>query len=458
MTFDTYYPDNPWSGISTNQREWYDPALRDIYYSQALYNRFVTTQFDVNGMPENPSMTITSLMLPHGNFDPINFRALWMNSSRIDTFARTIAFQRYAAKMAMHKHDRAITYWQQDRVGGLINILNRGLGHMMTNIMDALARNAFLDNAFSLYGGASASEVDFSDISAYTGKTLTTRLIDDIHLGMAERNVPYASGFNGVQNNIICITSPGVVADLQYEASAGGNANAWIDVMKYADPSRIIRGEVGTYHHVRFVRTPRAILYNCGPVDAQTTLAAAANAGDGAPDPSTTNVLGVKKMGQPSGVTNYITVADETGFAAGDYISIHTDRTNDFGVTDGADYRDGTKQEFRIVSIDAPNNRLVLDKPLMTDFATDLGSGVYGYVTKGKHIHTAIFIGGTDGVVMGVNQPPRVYSPPPVDDFNSIFRFSFDMNVGYQVFEPEVFEVWFGAGSTRPSVGPAIRA
>ena len=103
-TFDAAYPDHPWSGFDTNQRPWYDPMLRDYYYSQAIFNRFTTIQFDTRGLPDANSMTVTNLILPHGNFDPIATRQLWINSSRVDTSARTISLQRYGAKFAYHKH------------------------------------------------------------------------------------------------------------------------------------------------------------------------------------------------------------------------------------------------------------------------------------------------------------------------------------------------------------------
>ena len=105
MPIETLYPDNPWAAMETNQREFYDPVLRDTYYNDAIYNRLVTTQFDTHGLPDADSMTITNLMLPHGNFNPIDMRGMWMKSSRIDTFSRTVGIARYGAKMSLHKHD-----------------------------------------------------------------------------------------------------------------------------------------------------------------------------------------------------------------------------------------------------------------------------------------------------------------------------------------------------------------
>jgi N4-gp56 family major capsid protein len=455
QTVDVGYPNHPWAGVDTNQREWYDPFLRDIYYRQSVYNRFVTQQFALAGAgsPATTQMTVTSLLPPHPNFDPIALRQLWMPSSQINTFARTLTFERYGAKMAMDKYSDMITYWKQNERAGLRRIIDNGLGFMMTRIMDTLARNAFLEGAlgggYNLVGSGSG---DFADLTA--SEVITTKLLDSIHLGMQFRDVPYASNISGVPGNLVCITTPGVFFDLQQEATETGNGNAFIDIKKYQQGQSIINKEVGTYHHVRFVVTPDAMLWNCGPVEHQALIKAAVTAGDGSPDPSTTSVDGVKKVGQITGsgtIKRYIQLdtGDAAHFSVNDMVSIHTDRTSDFGVTNGADFRDGTLHVRRVVAVDTENDRISLHQPIMIDFDTDLGSGVYGYVTKGQHVHTAIYIGGTDGVVQAIGQPPRIITPKPFDDFESMYRVSFDAFMKYQMFEPEVFEVWYGAGSWK---------
>jgi hypothetical protein len=136
-------------------------------------------------------------------------------------------------------------------------------------------------------------------------------------------------------------------------------------------------------------------------------------------------------------------------FSAGDIITIHTLRSASYGVTNGVNFTDGKLHNRRVVSVDATNYRLTLDRPIMVDFATDLGGGVYGYVTKGRNIHASIFVAGPTGIVAGVAQAPMYHEAVPIDDFNSIYRFSWDDYMGYQLFNPEVFEVVFTAGSTR---------
>lgn len=317
--------------------------------------------------------------------------------------------------------------------------------------MDKLARNAFLSGHLAMYGRSTG--IDFGDIT--TSDTITTSLLNDITLGMAERDVPGFVNDSGAPGNIFCITTPGVLRDIRHEASNSANANAFIDVMKYADPKRIVAGEVGSYQGIRFIATNDACLFNNGTIIAQTTVTSAVAAGDGAPNPGTTAVYGVEYVGQP-GKTHHITVADASGFAVGDKVALHTDRTNDFGVTNGVDFRDGTLQaEMEIVAING--NNISFRRPSMWAYTTDLGGGVYAYLTKASNVHTALFVADTDGVVMGVAQPPRLHNPAPIDDLDQIFRFTYDMYLGYQVFNPYAFETLYLAGSNRHKGARYIR-
>lgn len=454
-TYDGTLADNPWVGIDKNQRKFYDPTLRDMFKANTVYSKFTSYEFDTRGLPDTNSMEVTSLIMPHANFDPIGFRQLFMNASRIDSAARTVSIKRYAAKMAFHAHDRLITYW---RGAGALDqvraITARGLGDMMTEIHENLTRNAFLSSPYAMYGQGITGSANFANIQGFQDR-LSTSLVRDIQLGLQYRNVPFTQrGSDSKPGQLVCITTPGVIMDLQSEASASGNGAAFVDIMKYEHSDRIV-GDMGSYANVRFIANPRALLYNCGPFSEQKTITASHAAGDGS-DPAE-KVDGVYSVGQTTvGIKHYVQLNSVSGLAVDDIISFHIGRTSDFGVVNGADYREGTKQDIRIIKIDGGNNRVVLEKPLMIDYNVDLGGGVYGYATKGLHVHTSTFIGGIDGVVNAVHQPPRLYAPPPTDDFESIYRFSFDQRSGYHVWEPKVFEVHFGSGSFRYR-GPALR-
>jgi N4-gp56 family major capsid protein len=378
-----------------------------------------------------------------------------MPASHVDSRQVEIVFSRYGGKVAYTKYDDMVTYWKQNNQAGLRRIMRGSLGFHMVSVMDLVARNAYVggafDSGYALYEG---SATNFNTLGTSDVFDITRAL--DIWLGMAQRNVAAALGPSGVANNIVCYTTPGVIYDIQ----KGTASDEWISVNEYEGKAALLRYEVGTYKNVRFVQSPRLILWNCGAITAQGLVDAAITAGDGAPDPSTTKVDDTYMVGQETaGITNYISVGSwGTGSLANievnDMITIHTTRTSAYGVTNGVDFKEGTAQVRRVVSKSATPDRIVLDQPIMIDMTTDLGGGTYAYVTKGRNIHASVFVGGPNGIVSGVAQPPRFNAPPPVDDFAMVQRFSWDAYMGHQTYAPEVFEVVFSAGTTRVK-GPA---
>ena len=448
--FDTYYSDNPWSAIDKNQREWYDPMLIDFFRSNAVFTSSVGFAKNL-GPVSAKTMTVTGLLDPHPDYTAINLRQLWLPASHIDSQSVQITFSHYAGKVAYQKYDDMITYWKKNGRKGLKKIVYGALGYHMISVFDYLSRNAYVEGAlntgfYMITGGGT----DFSDVGS--SDKFDINIANDIWLGMSYRNVPSALGADGAAGNLICYTTPGVIYDIQ-------GADDWISTRQYQDLSSALRYEVGTYKNVRFIQTPRATLWNAGAITAQAQIVSAVTAGDGAPDPDSVKVDGTYAVGQTTaGVTNYLQMevpaSWEHGtawsdFAVNDIVTIHTQRTASYGITDGVDPFEGKAEFRRIVGIDTGNNRITFDRPIMDDFDTDLGSGVYGYVTKGLNVHASIFVGAPNGVVAGVGQPPRLYTPPPVDDLMSVNRFSWDAYVGHQPYRPEVFEVVFSAGSTR---------
>jgi len=451
--FDIYYSDNPWTVIDKNQRTWYDPELISIYRRGALFTP--TIQFVKNlGDVRATKMVMTQLMDPHPDFTAMAVRQIWMPASHIDSRAVEITFSRYGGKVAYTIYDDLVTYWRQNNQEGIRQIMRGALGQHMIDVLDMLARNAYLkgalDSGYILYQGGGTS---FNDLG--TTDTFDINLALDIWLGMAGRDSANAinpiSGANG--GSIICYTTPGVIYDIQ---KGTDGKDGWVAVNQYANPGALLRNEVGAYKNVRFVQSPKLVLWNTGALIAQGTISAAINAGDGAPNPGTTKVDATYMVGQTTGgVKNYIAVGSWTTGAlsninVGDVISIHTSRTSSFGITNGVDFQEGTLTNRRVVAkVDSSPDQLVLDKPILVDMNTDLGGGVYAYVTKARNVHGSIFVGGSNGIVSGVALPPRFHAPAPVDDFEMVQRFSWDGYLGYQTYDPNVFEVIFSAGTTR---------
>lgn len=459
--FNSAYPNNPWAGVTTKERLYYYPVLRDIYRANNVYARFATFKQNLAGY-QTKTMNVTGLLDLHPDFDKVGLRDIYAPRGHFDSRSNEITFDRYAGSVAYHRYDEIITYWRTatnngmnpgDAPMGVIrSIVQNKLGLHMTQVQDMLARNAFLGVPFKLYANGAS---DFSGITAED--KATTEQLDEIHLGMSYRNVPYANTEDDSIGDIFCITSPGVIFDLQQQADPA----AWLTRQAYANPSILLRNEVGTFRNVRFVKSPQATLLNCGAITVQANITSPVTAGDGSPDPNSTLVDETFKVGQP-GATHYVqldaatSAGDMALFHVNDIVSLHVQRTNDFGVTNGVDYRDGKMSNRRIVAVDATNKRLAFQIPVMIDMNTDLGGGVYGYVTKGLHIHSMVFIGGSDGIVMGVGQPPQLHFPRPVDDFDSIWRFSWDSYQGYVNYNPDVLEVLFVGGSYR-NVGAMLQ-
>lgn len=456
--FDLYYADNPWTVIDKNQRVWYDPELIAIYRRASLFTP--TIQFVKNlGDIRATKMVMTQLMDPHPDFTAMAVRQIWMPASHIDSRAVEITFNRYGGKVAYTIYDDLVTYWKQNGSEGIKMIMRGALGQHMIEVLDMLARNSYITGALgSGYVMYEGSATDFAGIG--TTDTFDVANALKIWLGMAGRDVVNAinpiSGANG--GTIVCYTTPGVIYDIQV-ATAG--KDEWVNVNQYANPAALLRNEVGMYKNVRFVQSPKLILWNSGTLIAQGTITSAINAGDGAPNPNTTKVDGSYMVGQTTaGVKNYVEVGSWgagslSDINVGDVVSIHVTRCADapgynyYGVANGVDYQEGTLHHRRVVAKSATPDRLIFDKPIMVDMSTDLGGGAYAYLTKARNIHSSIFVGGQNGIVSGVALPPRFHAPPSIDDFEMVQRFSWDGYFGYQTYDPNVFEIVFSAGTHR---------
>lgn len=452
--FDRYYSDEPFSIMDKNKRTWLDPDLIDIWRQRSVFRPILTftkSLYDVRA----ETMKMTQLIDPHPDTTPLATRQIWMPSMHIDSKEVEITFQHNGNKIAYHKYDDMITYWRQNKQAGLRRIVRTSLGVAEVDMNDILARNALiggaLDTGYVLYSGTGTS---FNDIDL--ADKYDPLIGADIWLGMANRGVPGAMSASGAGGTMIAYTSPGVIYDIQQNSD-------WVSVQEYLQNRILLNYEVGSYKNIRYVQTPKCTLWNCGPVIARAPITKAVLAGDGAPSPATTKVDGTYRVGQgSSSVTNYIQLgAFSSGslgnLAVNQIVSLHQTTTSDYGVTGGVDFQEGKLTNRRIVSIDSGNSRIVLDQPVLVDFDTDLGSGVYGYVTLGRNVHATIFVGGPQAIVAGVAQQPLFYELDPIDDFKAIYRFSFDQYMGYQPFRPEVFEVVFSAGTTRVKGEKAVQ-
>lgn len=88
---------------------------------------------------------------------------------------------------------------------------------------------------------------------------------DDLFKASARLESVNAPTFDGYY---VAIMHPFVAKDLMSNLRG---TTAWTDVMKYADPTKILRGEVGTYGKVRVVTTTNAKFYKAGELEGANT-------------------------------------------------------------------------------------------------------------------------------------------------------------------------------------------
>lgn len=465
-TFDYagYYGVDPWGRISQNERPWYDPVLRDFYRRSSVYAQYATFRVDMNG-PKARTIYFSDLIPPRPNIAPIGNRQMEASRLHMDSYQKEVTTQRYGNGMALHRESQMFSYWQRNGNDGLVAIINAALGQVITDHLDLLARNAYFMNHYNRFMG-NGTATGFDGIT--DDDTSSTDLLDAVWLGMRDRRMPAQAypSLGPTGNEMICITTPGFVHNLKREVGTGSGGLNFVEAQRYQGSTALISGELGMYRGFRFVDNGLAKLFNNGAIEHRTTITAAVVPGDGAADPETTRVEDVRRVGQP-GATHYIAVDDASGFQRHDIVTIYDDPHDASSVTayggqgviDGPKYQDPMAQDVEVWDVDTVSspNKLILKEPYMMSkdngkgLEVDKGGGVFGYVCKARHIHSALFLNpamSVPGLVAGVAQPPTLYTPPPNDDYLSIYRITYDMWMKYALWEPRAFTLWWGSGSS----------
>jgi len=430
LTYTTSYEATPWAAsLDKNQRTVYVPELLETFTEQSIFYRMVDYQVDMGAM-RTGSVVFTQRLKGPPNIATLDNRALWLPQLYTDSRQISISCLRYGDKIQIHKYDDRITYWRENGNEGLRAIMRGDLAPHMTQSLDRLARNAFLSATFKIFAGGATG---FNNLAS--DDTFDVGMIRGIKLRTAYQ-------VDSVNNPLFCITSPSAIYTIR-DADTG----EWLTRNQYANPSILVNGEIGEYENCRFVSSPLMTLWNCGTVINQTVITASVAVGDGAPDPDTTAVDDVWKVGQ-AGATHGISVTDSSGFSVGQYVTLHTVRpaANTATATyHGVVWDSAYNLERRIVAI--PNGTtLQFDEPVTADWFQTLTDGGYGYVTYARPVHAGLFILGPRSVVCGVIQPPQTYNPAPIDDTEAIWRFSWDAYLKYQPFYTNRFIVYFFAG------------
>jgi hypothetical protein len=424
--------------------------LQRAYRQRSNFGQMVPVKVDFTAQRTGTIIFTGIYDLPPA-IDSIGLRDIWLESAHTDGWQMRITMHHYGDKIALHRYDPLVTFFTSGgrQAGGLASLSRELLGNSMIDTMEVQIRNQFLALPMQFYVGGGTGFSDIGDTDLFDPE-----MAMDVQLNFAYHEVVDPNSPGGL--TAVAYASPGQINAAQADST-------FISKIKYASEGvrQIMRYEMGAYKGLRYLNHPKNTLYNCGTITFQAPISAAITPGDGAPDPTTTNVMSTYEVGQRTGSqTHYIQLGEATtgaitDLAAGDVISLHTRKsagtTAPYDVENAPYPTDGTKEEFIVQSVDTENLRVTLHKPVMRDYygteaVNDADAGEYGFLTKGQHIHACIIAAAPGAVVGGFAQPPQLHNPPPIDDLEALWRLSWDGYYDYSRFRTEAACVIYSAG------------
>jgi len=221
-----------------------------------------------------------------------------------------------------------------------------------------------------------------------------------------------------------------VTPNIMYDLWATDDGTFMEDLRQLQD-YRVINGGAARYHGATFIENPYLVLRNAGELSKQVGVTSPIHWGDGAPDPgdggSGTQVDSIFYVGQSSDtVTHYVQCSDfdSAHYTAGDILTIHVARTDDYGITDGVDFLDGRSLDIEVVTVDATNNQLTFAEPVTLDYIASFrgtpngGSEgtLYAYITKARDVHPVVVIGARGMCTFAARTGIRLHNPPDIAD------------------------------------------
>ncbi len=412
-----------WSGsLPAAQRTYYEAILQDTLRTKSIMVPFCAVKEDFAAKATG-LINYSEVFDTEPNWNPLSEQDVWLRGAHLDTRSQTISLEIHGDTLKFSDYAEIVQYLNS---GNLAGLMRNKIAQNQIDMLDVLARNAFLTHPNKQYAGG---------LRANREAILATDLFDPDFTELARTHLEEAEvpGVVAVQDSdvqtIVCATTPRVIHDIR--TAAGSN---WLEVNQYAGSTRKFSGEAGTWNGVRFIRTNRLMLRNHGAVVDQTTLTAATVPGQGAA--ATVDVI--YSVGQ-AGSTRTIPVADVTGLVVGDYVTIHSQAAGE-GAGHPPVESDGTQETRRIVAIGA--GTLSFDRPLLKPHASG------DFVTKGVNIHSSIFMGGP-AVVYAVGERPTPVLPPKFDDLMMVNRIGWRGFLKFQMFRPEYIEVHETSGSVN---------
>lgn len=406
------------------QREVYSDVLMQTLRTKSILVPF-TTQYNDFSALHTGVINFSEVFDTVPDYNPLSEQDIWLRGAHLDTRSVNLTMEIHGDTLKFSDYSKVMNYLNS---GDLTGLMRDKIGQNMTDTLDILARNAFLDHPNKIFGGgarASRELIQAGDLfDADLGELARTHL--------EENEIPgVATVGDGDGATIVSIVTPRVIHDIRTAAGSG-----WLEVQNYMQTGRKFTSEVGMWAGVRYIKSNRMVLRNHGAANVQTTLSSDTVVGQGAAQV----VDKVYTVGQSNSV-RYVQVGDVTGFAVGQFVTVHSQAKGE-GAGHPPVEGDGTQETVRIVSIDVAQNRLTFNKPLMKPHVAG------DFITNGIDIHTSVFIGGPS-VAFGIAEMPHPIIPPKYDDMLMINRIGWRGFLKMQQYRPEFIEVHENAGSTN---------
>lgn len=473
MAFEDFYNQNPIAVIDQNL--WTDkiPEILMQFQTGATIYTPLIDWMDRSQQTGAQFSQWFEVLEGEPNVDEIAINAEYIPEPQgVDSRMRQLTTTRYGDKVMLHESENVFQMWKHSGGRDWRPLLRGVLGNNVKRKIELLSRNAYLRSPmnFWTYGGDATNfaELDSTD-------TFGLEIVNGWNLRLGNIGSPVIPGTQASVK--LAVVPPGAIYDFM-ESVAGVGAGAknetalWRDAYVYHGDG-LLKYEIGSFKNTKFVEHPNdrygqnnSVLYNAGKVLGQWIVSEEIHMGDGAPDPQVTPVDGVWFVGQ-KGAKHYVQCTKDTAFTGlvelNDILTIHLLKTDKYGDENGVDFLSGKTINRRVVGIDDVNGRLVFDRPItfnytskssMTDNDSNTSDG-YAYITKATHVGFILTLGSRGGIMGNVNRPLRFYEPRPVDDFEAVWRYVWDIIAGYNIWEPHMFECHFVAVSL-PKPGGVI--
>jgi hypothetical protein len=409
----------------------------------------------------------------HINHEPIGRYARMTTPIYVDTRQRRVrARDRWGSKIQYDVRDQMVTRYGNDTAGFISAVLRDQMAADIVGQQEKISRDGMLNFALHqyLYDGTQFvnGTADFSDIPQDASGVFDIKIQETVALRMAYRSEytlkqwgDYANPVPGAnfRNSVLVMMTTG-----SYWSIWNSEEQQFMIDLRQLQDSRIINGGRVMYRDFVTIQDTGAgplVLWNAGTLTTQVAVISPVMWGDGSPDPASDSIDGVFLTGQSSGPTHYVQCSSFAAgaFAAGDMVTIHTGRREDYGITDGVDFLHGKSMVAEVYEVDATNNRLTFRNPLTEqydeafDYRTLAGSAssgtAYAFVTKAQHIHPVMVVGTREMVQFVRRRQPdgtMVQYHRPVDtnvDFPSVERVTANWYGEVNPWNLDVVEVFY---------------